>query len=88
MPLFRTPAALAFLALGFASCADRENLPPPQVMIQEVARPVPEAGKQKCASPVEKPDRDLTEEEVTNLWGRDRAELRKCEARRAAAAGD
>ncbi len=31
------------------------------------------------------PDRDLTEAEATGSWGRDRANLRQCESRRAAA---
>ena len=80
-------AALAFLALGLVSCAT-PDAPPPTVTLQEVSRPIAEAGKQRCAPPVPTPDRDLTEEEVARFWGRDRAELRKCEARRAAAAGE
>ena len=80
-------AALAFLALGLACCATPDP-PPPTVMVQEIARPEAEAGKRRCASPVPIPVRDLTEEETARLWGRDRAELKACEARRRAAAGD
>jgi hypothetical protein len=46
---------------------------------------VPAASRVPCRAPVVLPDRDLTAGETITLWGRDRAELRICETRRAAA---
>lgn len=46
---------------------------------------LPAATRQRCADPVKLPDRDLSASEVTTSWGRDRAALRICETRRAAA---
>lgn len=46
---------------------------------------VPPFAKTPCPAPAGGPDRDLTAQEVTTLWGRDRAALRVCEARRKAA---
>jgi len=52
----------------------------------ELVRPVaPASARQPCAAPMTLPDRDLTEAEATGSWGRDRANLRQCESRRAAA---
>jgi hypothetical protein len=52
----------------------------------ELVRPqLPAAARQPCAAPVSLPDRDLGAAEVTSAWGRDRANLRVCEGRRAAA---
>ncbi len=55
-------------------------------MRTQIIRPaVPALARQPCAAPAALPDRDLTESEATSLWGRDRAALRQCEPRRAAA---
>lgn len=52
----------------------------------EFIRPeLPAVARQRCAEPAALPDRDMTASEVTNGWGRDRANLRICETRRAAA---
>lgn len=52
----------------------------------EFIRPeLPATARQRCPDPVALPDRDMTASEVTNGWGRDRANLRICETRRAAA---
>jgi hypothetical protein len=52
----------------------------------EIVRPqLPATARQTCAAPVALPDRDLAAAEVTSGWGRDRAALRICETRRAAA---
>lgn len=52
----------------------------------EFVRPeLPAVARQRCAEPAALPDRDMTASEVTNGWGRDRANLRICETRRAAA---
>lgn len=52
----------------------------------EFVRPeLPAVARQRCPEPAVLPDRDMTASEVTNSWGRDRANLRICEARRAAA---
>lgn len=52
-----------------------------------VAVPVvlPDAAKAACAKPVALPDRDLSDREAGSYWSRDRAALRTCEQRRAAA---
>ncbi|WNJ89155.1 hypothetical protein [Bosea sp. 685] len=55
-------------------------------MKTEFVRPaVPASARKVCADPVAIPDRDISAEETTNLWGRDRTSLRSCEIRRAAA---
>lgn len=54
-------------------------------MTQFIRPTLPLAARQPCADPVPLPDRDLSEGEATNLWGKDRAALRACEPRRAAA---
>jgi hypothetical protein len=52
----------------------------------EFIKPVlPPAARAACADPVALPDRDMSASEVTTSWGRDRASLRICETRRAAA---
>lgn len=52
----------------------------------EFIRPaLPAIARAACAEPAALPDRDMTASEVTNSWGRDRASLRICETRRAAA---
>ncbi|MCP4561999.1 MAG: hypothetical protein GY873_08690 [Bosea sp.] len=52
----------------------------------QIVRPqLPSAARQPCAAPVALPDRNLAAAEVTSAWARDRAALRLCESRRAAA---
>lgn len=46
---------------------------------------IPATARTPCAPPSLLPDRSLTEAEVTGFWGKDRAALRVCEERRAAA---
>lgn len=46
---------------------------------------LPGVARRPCDAPAALPDRDLTEAEITGLWGGDRAALRACEKRRAAA---
>ena len=46
---------------------------------------IPAAARVPCPPPSSLPDRSLSEAEATGLWGRDRANLRSCEVRRAAA---
>jgi len=55
------------------------------VKVEFIRPQLPAAARQRCAEPAVLPDRDLTASEVTNGWGRDRANLRICETRRAAA---
>jgi hypothetical protein len=57
------------------------------VVAAKLIRPAPPAAALvACSSPVPLPDRNLDAGETVSLWGRDRAALRICEARRAAAA--
>lgn len=52
----------------------------------EFVRPaLPAIARSACPAPVALPDRDMSASEVTIGWGRDRASLRICETRRAAA---
>lgn len=46
---------------------------------------LPTSARKRCADPVDLPDRDLLDGEATDLWNIDRASLRICETRRAAA---
>jgi len=59
----------------------------PDPMIRTViARPIlPAEVLTACAAPVRIPERSLSAAEFTPLWARDRAALRICEQRRAAA---
>jgi len=47
---------------------------------------MPPAALRPCRAPVSLPDRDLGAAETTGFWAKDRASLRECETRRAAAA--
>jgi hypothetical protein len=56
------------------------------VLVTRLAKPtLPASALTPCSSPVPLPDRSLTAGETVKFWGRDRAALRICEARRAAA---
>lgn len=57
----------------------------PTVLLKETQRTVPPTAAEPCARPLLVPDRDLTEEETGKYWNRDRAALKDCEGRRAAA---
>ena len=74
----------ALIATACASCAGG---PESREVIRnvEIARPAPEAARRACPAPVTLPDRALNAGEVTSFWGRDRAALVECEARRRAA---
>lgn len=73
--------ALAALA---SSCS--HHGPSEPVVRTVVIKPaLPAEAMQACQKPVALPPRDLTEKEVTSNWGRDRAALIDCEARRSAA---
>lgn len=55
-------------------------------MRTELVKPqVPASARRACAAPVALPDRDMNAAEVTSVMGQDRAALRACETRRAAA---
>lgn len=56
------------------------------VVKTELIRPVlPSRARQACAAPMSLPERALSAAETVGLWGSDRAALRTCESRRAAA---
>lgn len=83
MKPFLTIAAAASAAI-VSSCSTAAPVKP--VVKTEFLRPVlPAEAKKACAAPVALPGRDLSEKEVTSYWGRDRAALVACEARRSAA---
>lgn len=50
-----------------------------------LAPTIPPSSRLPCPAPQRLPDRDLSEAEITALWGRDRSGLSTCEQRRAAA---
>lgn len=73
------------VALAVIVSACSQTSPEPTVRV-EMQRPVlPDAARQACADPRQLPDRDLSSREVATNWGADRAALRICETRRAAA---
>ena len=83
MKPFLTIAAAALAAIA-SSCSSADPAEP--AVKVEFARPVlPAEARKACAAPAILPGRDLTEKEVTNFWGRDRAALVQCEYRRSAA---
>ena len=71
-------------ALTLSGCVSSAD----PVVITRVVKPeVPEVARTACAAPIGLPDRRITAREAVTLWGRDRASLRECEAKRAAAVG-
>ena len=79
---------VAFVALAAIASACSTNPKPGPVVRTVFLKPeLPAEAKIRCPAPVTLPDRDLAEQEAASLWGRDRAALRICEARRAAAVG-
>lgn len=68
-----------------SGCSTAPDDPAPTVKTEFVRPSVPAIARRACDDPVALPDRDLTEAESTSFWGRDRAALRSCEPRRAAA---
>jgi hypothetical protein len=55
------------------------------VVRTEFVKPaIPASAAMPCNAPARGPDRDLTAQEVTTLWGRDRSSLRSCELKRKA----
>jgi hypothetical protein len=73
-------AALGAIASG---CSTKPA--EPTVKVEFIRPELSAVARQRCADPVRLPDRDMTAGEVTTSWGRDRAALRSCETRRAAA---
>lgn len=78
-------AALILCSGAIASGCSTAPDPEPTVKVEFLRPELPVAARQRCADPVRLPDRDMTASEVTTSWGRDRANLRICETRRAAA---
>lgn len=68
-----------------SGCSTAPDEPKPTVRTEFVRPAAPAIARQPCTAPVTLPDRDVTEAEATSAWGRDRASLRQCETRRAAA---
>ena len=75
-------AASGVIASGCSTAPDDKE---PAVRTEIIRPAVPASARQPCPAPVTLPDRDVTEAEATGFWGRDRASLRQCESRRAAA---
>lgn len=76
--------AAAALAVIGSGCSTE----PPQPLLRTVIADrvsLPQAARTACDAPVKLPDRDLSDREVAGHWGRDRAALRACEARRRSA---
>jgi hypothetical protein len=79
MPRFLVAMLVGLTLTGCVSSAD-------PVVITRVVKPeVPEVSREPCQAPVALPDRRITAREAVDLWGRDRASLRECEAKRRAA---
>lgn len=75
---------VAALMLAVSACST-PPADPPVIRTVPVSRPLPEAAKQPCRTPLRLPGRALTASEVTRYWGGDRAALVECETRRKAA---
>lgn len=72
---------LAALVAVMSACSQTERV----VIKTEFIRPtLPPVALKPCENPQVVPQRDLSQREVTTLWGRDRVNLRGCELRRAA----
>ncbi|GAA0600182.1 hypothetical protein GCM10008943_14230 [Paenochrobactrum glaciei] len=58
---------------------------PSQIVRTQISQPnIPAQALKPCDDPVALPDRALSAKELTPLWGKDRAALKECEAKRAA----
>ena len=77
------PAMLA--ALAVIACACSQTDPAPRLRVEVTPITLPAVAREACAIPRQLPDRDLSSREVVTNWGADRAALRNCETRRAAA---
>ena len=80
--------ALAALALVASSCSTVDTpKPAPVIRTVYVKLKLPPAARVPCNPPVAmpRPARKLTDKETGDDWGADRASLRICEQRRAAA---
>lgn len=78
------PRFLAVMLVGLTLSACASSADP--VVITRVVKPeIPEVARAACVPPVTLPDRRITAREAVDLWGRDRASLRECEAKRRAA---
>ena len=75
-------SALAVIAAG---CSTNSEPGAPAVLTKIIRTDVPVSARTRCPDPVTTPDRFVPEREATDLWARDRAALRTCESRRAAA---
>lgn len=74
------------MALAAIASSCSSSVPAKPVVRTVVIKPaLPAEAMKPCALPIELPARDITEKEVTSYWGRDRAALVECEARRMAA---
>jgi len=75
------------IAAGLGAIASACSTAPvePTVKLELVKPELPASARKACAKPAAIPDRDISEREATDLWGRDQASLRECETRRAAA---
>lgn len=78
-------AIVAGLGAIVSACSTSAEKVEPIVKLEFVKPALPASSRKRCADPVEAPDRDLLEGEATDLWNTDRANLRICETRRAAA---
>ena len=73
------------VALAAIASACSPDSPAPIVITKTITPVVPAAARQKCADPVALPDRAMPEGDIVPAWGADRAALKSCEQRRAAA---
>jgi hypothetical protein len=78
-------AIIAGLGAIASACSTTAEKIEPTVKLEFIKPTLPASARKRCADPVEAPDRDLPEGEATDLWNIDRANLRICETRRAAA---
>ena len=76
-------AMLAGLAAIASACSP--DSPTPVDMTRTIVPVIPASAREKCAAPVALPDRAMPAAEIVPAWGADRAALRNCEQRRAAA---
>ncbi len=76
-------AMLAALAAIASACSPTDPKPAP-IAVRFIKPTVPPASRVPCVVG-DLADRDMTEREVTTLWGADRTEILSCDARRAAA---
>lgn len=85
MRLFLILPAAALMLIAQGCSTTNSSAGKPILRTNQVKPDLPSEARKPCDAPQSLPDRALSAKELTPMWGKDRAALSACEARRAAA---